>query len=63
MKTGQSIIDQIQDALGEMEDTGFLDDLVNNTEMVGEDVEPSSPKTPRTQDKPTEPRQLVRRWT
>ena len=28
MKTGQSIIDQIQDALGEMEDTGFLDDLV-----------------------------------
>lgn len=56
MKTGQSIIDQIQDALGEMEDTGFLDELVNNTEMVGEDVEPPSPKTPRTQDKPTEPR-------
>lgn len=56
MKTGQSIIDQIQDALGEMEDTGFLDDLVNNTEMGGEDVEPPAPKTPRTQDKHTEPR-------
>lgn len=27
MKTGQSIIDQIQNALGEMEDAGFLDEL------------------------------------
>ncbi len=56
MNFGKSIIDQIQDALGEMEDTGFLDDLVNNTETVGEDVEPPSPKIPRTQDKQTEPR-------
>lgn len=56
MKIGQSIIDQIQSALSEMEDTGFVDDLVNNTEMVGEDVEPPSPNTPRTQDKHTEPR-------
>lgn len=56
MKTGKSIIDQIQSALGEMEDTGFLDVLVNNSEKVGEEAEPPSPKTPRTQDKPTEPR-------
>ncbi|MCL7464528.1 hypothetical protein [Phaeovulum sp. NW3] len=44
MKTGKSIIDQIQDALGEMEDTGFLDDLFNNTEMVGEEAEPPAPR-------------------
>ena len=56
MKIGKSIIDQIQDALDEMEDTGFLDELVNNTEMVEEEAEPPSPKTPRTQDKHTEPR-------
>lgn len=56
MSFGKSIIDQIQHALGEMEDTGFLDDLVNNTEMSGEDVEPPASKTPRTQDKHTEPR-------
>lgn len=55
MKTGQSIIDQIQSALGEMEDTGFLDDLVNNTEMVEEEAEPPAPKISRTQDKHTEP--------
>jgi hypothetical protein len=56
MNFGKSIIDQIQDALGEMEDTGFLEDLVNNAEMGGEEAEPPSPTTPRTQDKPTEPR-------
>ncbi len=56
MKTGQSIIAQIQSALGEMEDTGFLDDLASNAETVGEEAEPPSPKTPRTHDKPTEPR-------
>lgn len=56
MKTGQSIIDQMMVALGEMEDTGFLDDLVNNTEMVEEEAEPPAPKAPRTQDKHTEPR-------
>lgn len=56
MKTGKSFIDQIQSALGEMEDTGFLDDLVNNAEMGGEEAEPPAPKIPQTQDKPTEPR-------
>ncbi|PTN00884.1 hypothetical protein C8N32_1202 [Rhodovulum imhoffii] len=44
MKTGQSIIDRIQDALGEMEDTGFLDELVNNAEKIGEKAEPPAPK-------------------
>lgn len=56
MNFGKSIIDQIQDALGEMEDTGLLDELVNDAEKVGEEAEPPSPTTPRTQDKPTEPR-------
>lgn len=56
MNTGKSIIDQIQDVLGEMEDTGFLDDLASNAETVGEEAEPPAPKTPRTQDKHTEPR-------
>jgi hypothetical protein len=35
MKTGQSIIDQIQNALGEMEDAGFLDELAEQPEVEG----------------------------
>lgn len=56
MKTGKSIIDQIQSALGEMEDTGFLDDLVNNGEKVEEEAEPPAPKISRKQSKQAEPR-------
>ncbi len=37
MNNGKSILDQIQDALGNMEDTGFLDELVNESESEGED--------------------------
>ena len=35
MNTGKSIIDQIQEALGKMEDTGFLDDLAEGSEEAG----------------------------
>lgn len=44
MNIGKGIIDQIQDALGEMEDTGFLDELVNNAEKIGERAERPAPK-------------------
>ncbi len=37
MNNGKSILDQIQDALGKMEDTGFLDELANDPEAEGED--------------------------
>ncbi|MFV0294675.1 MAG: hypothetical protein ACK5JT_00960, partial [Hyphomicrobiaceae bacterium] len=35
MKTRQSIIDQIQNTLGEMEDTGLLDELAEQPEVEG----------------------------
>ena len=35
MNFGKSIINQIQDALGEMEGTGFLDELAEQPEVEG----------------------------
>ncbi len=43
MNNGKSILDQIQDALGKMEDTGFLDELANDPEAEGEEDEGASP--------------------
>ena len=49
MNFGKSIIDQIQDALGEMEDTGFLDELAEQSEKA-ETPQAEEKETPKDSD-------------
>lgn len=39
MGSGKSLLDQIQDALREMEDSGFLDELADPTDADDDDQE------------------------
>lgn len=48
MGSGKSLIDQIQDALREMEDTGFLDELADQTDADDDDQEEAA----KISDKP-----------
>ncbi|WP_303704498.1 hypothetical protein [Celeribacter baekdonensis] len=50
MNIGKSIIDQIQDALGEMEDTGFLDELAEAAEAE-EAPQAEETETPKDTDR------------
>lgn len=54
MGSGKSLIDQIQDALRRMEDSGFLDDLADQTDAddgAHEKVDPMSDKPDAPHDK------------